>query len=160
MIPVEISFFIPITISSLIFHGTGCTKLSAIQVDVLSKPFFERLYLFLGLSPFEPRVNCHYTRPILSVLYSHTTTAQSTAISWFLCNFFPRWHLLSAHDSPSNLSGLVPVPSPWVGRCNARPYSNLVNECFTFIELPRGYQDTLLETARQAPTIVAQGGPS
>jgi len=34
------------------------TKLSA--TDVTAKAFFERLYLVLGLSPFEPRVNCPY----------------------------------------------------------------------------------------------------
>jgi len=34
------------------------TKLSAI--DVTSKAFFERLYVVLGLSPFEPRVKCPY----------------------------------------------------------------------------------------------------
>jgi len=34
------------------------TQLSAI--DVTAKVFFERLYLVLGLSPFEPRVNCAY----------------------------------------------------------------------------------------------------
>jgi len=35
------------------------TKLSAI--DVTSKAIFERLYVVLGLSPFEPRVKCPYT---------------------------------------------------------------------------------------------------
>jgi len=35
------------------------TQLSAI--DVTEKAFFERLYLVLGLSPFEPRVNCPYS---------------------------------------------------------------------------------------------------
>jgi len=34
------------------------TKLSAI--DVTAKALFEHLYLVLGLSPFEPRVNCPY----------------------------------------------------------------------------------------------------
>ena len=42
------------------------TKLSAI--DMTAKAFFERLYLVLGLSPFEPRVNCPYapTPPLLT----------------------------------------------------------------------------------------------
>jgi len=42
------------------------TKLSAI--DLTAKVFFERVYLVLGLSPFEPRVNCPYapTPPLLS----------------------------------------------------------------------------------------------
>jgi len=40
--------------------------MSAIFVTV--KAFFERLYLVLGLSPFEPRVNCPYapTPPLLT----------------------------------------------------------------------------------------------
>jgi len=29
-------------------------------IDATKKTFFERLYLVLGLSPFEPRVNCPY----------------------------------------------------------------------------------------------------
>jgi hypothetical protein len=42
------------------------TQLNAI--DVAGKVFFERLYLVLGLSPFEPQVNCPYapTPPPLS----------------------------------------------------------------------------------------------
>ena len=47
------------------------------------KSFFKRLYLVLGLSQFEPRVNCPYA-----------PTPCSTAISQFLCIFFPKWPLI------------------------------------------------------------------
>jgi len=66
--------------SPTIWYQRG-TKLSAI--DVIAKAFFERLYLVLGLSPFEPRVNCPYT-----------PTAHSKVISRFLCNFFSTWPLI------------------------------------------------------------------
>jgi len=45
-------------------HGAGScnswvpTGSKASAIDATSKTFFEHLYLVLGLSPFEPRVNC------------------------------------------------------------------------------------------------------
>ena len=50
--------------NNLVLRGT---KLSAI--DMTAEAFFERLYLVLGFSPFEPRVNCPYapTPPLFSL---------------------------------------------------------------------------------------------
>ena len=52
-------------------------KLSSI--DVTEKALFERLYLILGLSSFEPRVNCPYAPT--------TPTIQINTVSRFLCTW-------------------------------------------------------------------------
>jgi len=67
------------------------TQLTAIHLT--SKVFFDRLYLVLGLSPFEFRVNCQLFESRVNCPYA-PPTARSTAISRFLCNFFPKWPLI------------------------------------------------------------------
>ena len=61
------------------------TRIHLSATDVKGKKYFERSYLVLGLSPFEPRE--------LS-LCTHNPTACSTAISRFLCKFFPKLPLI------------------------------------------------------------------
>jgi len=42
------------------YNNRGHTRPQLSAIAVTRKAFFERLYLVLGLSPFEPRVNCPY----------------------------------------------------------------------------------------------------
>jgi len=80
---------------SCINRGQSRPMMSAI--DVTAKKFFERLYLVLGLRKIASWVICPYAPT--------TPTVQSTTISRFPCNFFPRMapHFFH-HDSPSNLA--------------------------------------------------------
>jgi len=70
-------------------------KLSAI--DVTAKAFFERLYLVLGVSPFEPEST------VLTHPHPHCSLNSYFSISvQFFSQLAP--HFLAAHDSPSNLT--------------------------------------------------------
>jgi len=106
--------------------GPTWPKQSAIHVT--DKPFFERLYLVLGLRKTAPFVNCPYAPT--------TPTIHFTTISRFLCNFFPRMapQFFCQHNPPSNLAesrypphdtGVYPYVSAYVcvrvARC-ARVY--------------------------------------
>jgi len=54
-------------------------------IDVIAEEFFEHLYLVPRLTPVY--AHCH------QALGAHTPTAQSTPVSGFVFNFFPKWHL-------------------------------------------------------------------
>ena len=51
------------------YNNRGYTRLQLSAIEVTSEVFFERLYLVLGLSPFEPRVNFPFvpTPPALTL---------------------------------------------------------------------------------------------
>jgi hypothetical protein len=70
------------------------TKVNAI--DVTTKTFFERLYLFPELSPSKA--------PSQLSVCPHTPTVHTTTISRFPCNFLPQTarQFCCQHDSPSS----------------------------------------------------------
>ena len=85
-------------------------KISAIDVTTII--FFERLYLILGVSPFESRVNCPYS-----------PTPPPLTLKLFLDLRVLSPHFLLTHDSPSNLRS----PSTLESIDNNQRYDMLLN---------------------------------